>query len=143
MREPYSKLNWPFPARGESIELAAYSSKASKEARNAKAAEVKVALTTVADYVRMVAKGVAAILSTSGFELAKQRAPIGVPGITKLLQARMTNKKGMPRAPLEPGVRRARLPGVDDGQRPQHRGQLAGHRVHHARQPPGHGSGKL
>lgn len=94
MREPYSKLNWPFPARGESIELAAYSSKASKEARNAKAAEVKVALTTVADYVRMVAKGVAAILSTSGFELAKQRAPIGVPGITKLLQARMTNKKG-------------------------------------------------
>lgn len=76
------------------IELATDGSKASKEARNAKAAEVKVALNTVADYVRMVAKGVAAILSTSGFELAKQRAPIGVPGTTKLLQARMTNQKG-------------------------------------------------
>lgn len=70
-------------------------SKASKGARNAIMKEAGVMLMSVADYVRMVAKGNEAMLLTTGFEMVKRREPVGVPGITRSLLARMTNSKGV------------------------------------------------
>lgn len=76
------------------IEQATGGSKASKATRNALVLEVREMLRSVADYVRSVAKGSMAMLATSGFELARQPEPIGVPGIAKDMQARVTNSKG-------------------------------------------------
>ena len=76
------------------IEEATNGSKASKAVRNALVLQVRDMLRKVADYVRMVANGDAAILTTSGFEMTKQPGPIGVPGIAQDMQARMTNSKG-------------------------------------------------
>ena len=76
------------------IENATDGSKASKAARNALVLEVRAMLRRVADYVRMVANGDEAMLTTTGFEMAKQPAPVGVPGVAKDMQARMTNSKG-------------------------------------------------
>lgn len=78
----------------QAIEEATNGSKASKEARNAIVVEVQDMLRTVADYVRMTAGGDAAMLATSGYELAKQPQPIGVPGIAREMQVRITNSKG-------------------------------------------------
>lgn len=76
------------------IEEATNGSKASKEARNGIQLEVKAMLESVAAYVTSVGKGDPAILSTSGFELAKQPEPIGVPGVAKALVAEPTNSQG-------------------------------------------------
>lgn len=76
------------------IEEATNGSKASKEARNKLETEVKAMLESVALYVGSVGKGDPAILSTSGFELAKQPEPIGVPGVTKALVVDATNTEG-------------------------------------------------
>ncbi len=82
-------------AKGDELEaaiaLATEGSKASKAARNARMAEAKVMLTSVADYVRMVAQGDEAKLLTTGFEMAKRPEPVGVPGTTRNLTVRGSN----------------------------------------------------
>lgn len=77
------------------IEEATEGSKASKEARNLLERDVRDMLYSTAMYVRSLANGDAALLATTGFELAKQPEPIGVPGITKELVAEPTNSKGI------------------------------------------------
>jgi hypothetical protein len=76
------------------IEKATDGSKASKGLRNAIMKQAGVMLLSVADYVRMVARGNEALLLTSGFEMAKRPEPVGIPGITRNLMVRMTNGKG-------------------------------------------------
>jgi len=80
--------------RGDALEaaiaLATEGSKQSKLDRNKLTTYAKAELTSTADYVRSVGNGDAAILSTSGFELAKQREPIGIPGTSKRMEARLT-----------------------------------------------------
>lgn len=77
------------------IAQATEGSKASKGARNAVMAEVKVMLTSVADYVRMVAQGDEVKLLTSGFEMAKRPEPVGIPGTARNMEVRATNGKGI------------------------------------------------
>ncbi|MBK9275084.1 MAG: fibronectin type III domain-containing protein [Flavobacteriales bacterium] len=69
-------------------------SQAARAARDARVMEVRGILRSVADYVRMVAQGDAAKLTTSGFELAKRPEPVGVPGTARDMRVRMTNSKG-------------------------------------------------
>ena len=76
------------------IQVATNGSRQSKLDRNKLEAEVRDMLRRQADYVRSVCLGDAALLASSGFELAKQREPIGIPGISKRMEARMTGLKG-------------------------------------------------
>ncbi len=76
------------------IEAATFGSRQSKLQRNALTAQVRDQLRKQADYVRSVANGDKAVLESSGFELMRQPEPIGVPGIAKDMQARMTGLKG-------------------------------------------------
>ncbi len=91
--DPPVKLS-DLTARGNAlqaaIELATNGSQQSKLDRNKLTTYAKAELTSTADYVRSVGNGDAAILSTSGFELAKQREPIGIPGTSKRMEARLT-----------------------------------------------------
>jgi hypothetical protein len=68
---------------------------AARAARDARVTEVRGILRSMADYVRMVAHGDAAKLTTSGFELAKRPEPVGVPGMARDMQTRITNGKGV------------------------------------------------
>lgn len=63
------------------IEEAIDGSKAARVHRDTLAAGVRITLNETADYVRMVAKGDRDLLVQSGFELAKDREPIGIPAI--------------------------------------------------------------
>lgn len=76
------------------IEGATNGSRGSKLVRNQLALDVQDMLRTQADYVRSVCGGDAVKLESSGFELAKQREPIGIPGTAKDMLARFTNLKG-------------------------------------------------
>ncbi len=76
------------------IEEATDGSKASKVQRDVLIGDAQEMLRTVADYVRMEAKGDAAKLATSGFELRRQPGPIGVPGMVQRLRALTTKSKG-------------------------------------------------
>jgi hypothetical protein len=69
-------------------------SEAARAARNAKAVQVKAALMATADYVRMVSGGSAELLSTSGFEMMKQRQPVGQVGAPLIKAAKMTGLDG-------------------------------------------------
>ncbi|MBK8499345.1 MAG: fibronectin type III domain-containing protein [Flavobacteriales bacterium] len=73
------------------IEDATNGSRQSRLLRNQLALQVMDMLRTQADYVRSVCAGDAAKLESSGYDLAKQRAPIGIPGTAQDMQARMTN----------------------------------------------------
>jgi len=76
------------------IEDATNGSRQSKLVRNALAQQAHTLLRTQADYVRSICAGDAVMLGSSGFELAKQREPIGIPGTSKRMEARMTGLKG-------------------------------------------------
>src|SRR5436190_12768732 len=76
------------------IEDATNGSRQSKLVRNQLALQVRDMLNTQADYVRSICNGDAVKLDSSGFELAKQREPIGIPGIAKDMQALFTNRSG-------------------------------------------------
>lgn len=77
------------------IEEATEGSKASRGVRKARVLEARELLRITADYVRMVAKGDETKLLTSGFEMAKQPEPVGVPGVTRYLHANFTNSAGV------------------------------------------------
>ncbi|HQV37415.1 MAG: fibronectin type III domain-containing protein [Flavobacteriales bacterium] len=51
-------------------------------------------LNAQADYVRSICGGDRSMLLSSGFELAKERTPIGIPGVPANLFTRMTGKMG-------------------------------------------------
>ena len=76
------------------IEDATNGSRQSKLVRNALADQAREMLRVMADYVRSVCAGDVVKLASSGFELAKQREPIGIPGTSKRMEARMTGLKG-------------------------------------------------
>ena len=63
--------------------------------------ECRDMLRTQADYVRTVCGGNAVKLASSGFQLAKQREPIGVPTAPGEFMARMTGKPGEVEVRLE------------------------------------------
>ncbi len=65
-----------------------------RKVRNNLAVEVRNALRLVADYVRIVANGDAAILSLSGFELSKMPEPINEVGIPSKVRAEATDEEG-------------------------------------------------
>ncbi len=69
-------------------------SKASKQLRNQLADEAAQMLREFADYQRMVGKNDPVILSTGGFELAKQPEPIEEIGIPQRVKAVATDKAG-------------------------------------------------
>lgn len=68
------------------IEDARDGSKHSKEVRNALTKRVRDLLTQTGNYVRTTANGDAAILSSSGFEMARKPEPVGLPGQPKNLK---------------------------------------------------------
>jgi len=76
------------------IEDATNGSRQSKLVRNALVDQAREQLRIQADYVRSVCAGDVVKLDSSGFELAKQREPIGIPGTAKDLQALFTNRRG-------------------------------------------------
>lgn len=76
------------------IEDATNGSRQSKLVRNQLMLDVRAMLRTQADYVRSVSGGDAVKLESSGFELSKQREPIGIPGMAKDMQALFTNRRG-------------------------------------------------
>jgi hypothetical protein len=81
-------------AFANSISKAIKGSEAARTARDAKAVQVKTALATTADYVRMVSGGSAELLSLSGFELMKQHQPVGPMGTPLMKSAKMTGLVG-------------------------------------------------
>ncbi len=76
------------------IEDATNGGRNSKLVRYQLVLEVQNALRTTADYVRMESAGDAVKLDSSGFELAKQRTPVGIPGKPAGMSARMTGLEG-------------------------------------------------
>lgn len=64
-------------AYAQAIEDATDGSKLSKEIRNTLTEDVQALLTKTGNYVRSAANGDATILASSGFEIAKQRVPVG------------------------------------------------------------------
>jgi len=77
-----------------SISKAIKGSEAARAARDAQAVQVRTALLVTADYVRMVSGSSAELLSTSGFEMMKQRQPVGQMGTPLMRSARMTGLVG-------------------------------------------------
>ena len=76
------------------IELATAGSKQTKLDRDILVNAAKLDLSTQADYVRSICQGNAAMLNSSGFELSKQPAPLGIPGVPANLTVRATGKTG-------------------------------------------------
>ncbi|MBL7982595.1 MAG: fibronectin type III domain-containing protein [Flavobacteriales bacterium] len=74
------------------IEKALDGSRAAKLRRDEVARQVQATLQQTADYVRIQCLGNAAKLAESGFPLAKKREPVGVPGVSKNMMARITKR---------------------------------------------------
>lgn len=78
----------------ESISKATQGTPTARAARDAKALEVRSALSTLANYVRLASAGNAEMLSSSGFDMAKVPHPVG-PISTPLMKfAQMTGIVG-------------------------------------------------
>ncbi len=78
----------------ELIQQATNGSRQSRLLRDDQLAVVKALLRAQADYVRSVCAGDRTKLESSGFELARQREPIGIPGMPQRVEARMTGLGG-------------------------------------------------
>jgi hypothetical protein len=89
---PLANLQAVATAYKAAIEEATAGSRQSKLRRDDLTRQLRALLSTQADYVRTVCGGDRTKLESSGFELAKQREPIGIPGISKELQVRMTGR---------------------------------------------------
>lgn len=72
------------------IEAATDGSKQNRILRDVEVAATEAMLRVQADYVRMTCAGDKAKLQSSGFELVKQRQPVGVPGTPIIRSVRMT-----------------------------------------------------
>ncbi|MEO8733919.1 MAG: fibronectin type III domain-containing protein [Flavobacteriales bacterium] len=91
---PVATLTALATAFTNSINKATKGSQAARMARDNKAAQVRTALTSTANYIRMVANGDGEILANSGFPLVKQREPAGRVEAPLLKAARMTGVVG-------------------------------------------------
>ena len=89
-----------------SISTATQGTPSARAAREADVLQVRAALSTTADYVRLASAGNAALLSSSGFEMAKVPQPVGPIGVPLLRMAKMTGLSG------EVEVIWARVPGA-------------------------------
>ncbi len=78
----------------DSIAKATQGTPTARAARDAKALEVRAALSTTADYVRLVSAGNAEMLSSSGFDMAKVPAPVGPISAPLMKLAQMTGIVG-------------------------------------------------
>ena len=78
----------------DAIKAATGGSREAKSMRNDIVLQAKSQLSAQADYVRSECAGDRTKLLSSGFELAKQREPIGIPGVPANLFSRMTGKVG-------------------------------------------------
>ena len=76
------------------IEEATNGSRQSKLVRNELRDQVRDMLRKQADYVRQVCAGDEVKLDSSGFELSRQREPIGIPSTPRGMEARFTNLQG-------------------------------------------------
>ena len=76
------------------IEEARGGSSKAKSHRNDLVASAKEDLLAQADYVRSICGGDRTMLISSGFELAKDRTPVGLPAVPPNVRTRMTGKKG-------------------------------------------------
>lgn len=77
-----------------SIAKATQGTPSARAARNAKVLQVRAALSTTADYVRLAAAGNAEMLASSGFDMAKVPAPVGPIGTPLMKAAQMTGLEG-------------------------------------------------
>lgn len=77
-----------------SIEAATHGSKQSRLVRDQYIAKAQDALRIQANYVRSQCNGDAVKLNSSGYELVKQREPVGIPGTVQNMSANFTNLKG-------------------------------------------------
>lgn len=91
---PLATLTAQADALEAAIQLATFGSRQSKLRRNELLVECRDLLTKQADYVRSICLGDAAMLESSGFNLAKERKPIGIPGTPQRMEARFTNLRG-------------------------------------------------
>lgn len=91
---PVAMLSTLATAFNASINKANKGSAASRATRDNKAAQVRAALLPTAEYVRMVAVGDPEVLHKSGFELAKQREPVGNVGTPLMKSVKMTGLTG-------------------------------------------------
>lgn len=76
------------------IEEATFGSRQSKLVRNQLVLDAQAMLNMQGNYVRSVCDGDAVKLDSSGFKLAKERVPVGIPGAPQRVEARFTNLKG-------------------------------------------------
>ncbi len=76
------------------IQQATNGSRQSKLLRDDQVVVVQALLRAQADYVRSVCAGDRTKLESSGFELTRQREPIGIPGTPQRMEARFTGLKG-------------------------------------------------
>lgn len=76
------------------IEDAIHGSRLSREIRDAQVKDVRDILTKTANYVRATANGDGAILASSGFDMAKEPQPVGLPGQPANLRVMMGPKSG-------------------------------------------------
>lgn len=76
------------------IEEALAGSRKAKSHRDDLVASAKEDLAAQADYVRSICGGDRTMLLSSGFELSKQRTPVGLPAVPPNLRTRMTGKRG-------------------------------------------------
>jgi len=73
----------------QAIEGAIQGSRHAREVRDAQVKVVRATLTKVGNYVRTTANGDAAILASSGFEMAKEPEPVGLPADPRNLRVAM------------------------------------------------------
>lgn len=91
---PLADMTATAAALETAIKEATGGSREAKSQRNDVVRQAKAQLSAQADYVRSECAGDRTKLLSSGFELAKQREPIGIPGIPAHLVARMTGRTG-------------------------------------------------
>lgn len=76
------------------IENATRGSATDREHRDALVLDAQSILRQQADYVRMVSQGDPDKLVKSGYELSRQPQPVGIPGTSRTIVARMTGRSG-------------------------------------------------
>ncbi|MFT3886522.1 MAG: fibronectin type III domain-containing protein [Flavobacteriales bacterium] len=91
---PMDVLKARCAALWEAITEATDGSRVAKYKRDALVREAHDTLRRLANYVRMIALGDAAVLASSGFEPARTPQPIGVVGAPLIHEARMTGRRG-------------------------------------------------
>jgi len=91
---PLADLKTKADALELAIEEATFGSRQSKLLRDELLREAKALLDAQAGYVRGVCNGDATLLESSGFDLARPRTPIGVPGTAQDLRTGVTNRRG-------------------------------------------------